>query len=60
MHEEMRSVYQVLVGKREVNRPPGRPRRRRKDNIKIDVKNMSGKLQTGFIWLMIGTDGVFL
>jgi len=35
---ERRDVYKVLVGKREEKRPLGRPRRRRKDNIKIDLQ----------------------
>jgi hypothetical protein len=35
---ERRSLYRVLVGKREGKRPLGRPRRRWEDNIKIDVQ----------------------
>jgi hypothetical protein len=35
--EAGRSVYRVLVGKPEGKRPPGRPRRRREDNIKMDL-----------------------
>jgi hypothetical protein len=35
-----RVVYRILVGKPEVKRPLGRPRRRRGDNIKIDVKEV--------------------
>jgi hypothetical protein len=34
--EESRSVYRVLVGKSEGNRPLGRPRCRWEDNIKMD------------------------
>jgi hypothetical protein len=34
---EGRSVYRVLVGKPEEKRPLGRPRRRWKDNIKMDL-----------------------
>jgi hypothetical protein len=34
---EKRNVYRLLVGKPEGKRPPGRPRRRRMDNIKIDL-----------------------
>jgi hypothetical protein len=37
---ERRRVYRVLVGKPEVNKPPGRPRRRRVDNIKIDLQEV--------------------
>jgi hypothetical protein len=35
---ERRSEYRVLVGKPEVKRPLGRPRRRWEDNIKIDLQ----------------------
>jgi len=35
---ESRGVYRVLVGKPEGKRPLGRPRRKWKDNIKIDLK----------------------
>ena len=31
-------VYRVLMGKPEGRRPPGRPRRRRVDNIRIDLQ----------------------
>jgi hypothetical protein len=34
---EKRNVYRLLVGKPEGNRPLGRPRRRRIDNIKMDL-----------------------
>jgi len=34
---ERRGVYRVLVGKPEGKRPLGRPRRRWKDNIKMDL-----------------------
>jgi hypothetical protein len=33
---EKRNVYKLLVGKPEGKRPPGRPKRRWVDNIKID------------------------
>jgi hypothetical protein len=32
-----RGVYRVLVGRPEGKRPPGRPRRRWEDNIKMDL-----------------------
>jgi hypothetical protein len=35
-----RDVYRVLVGKREGKRPLGRPRRRRYDNIKMDLQKV--------------------
>jgi hypothetical protein len=34
---EKRNAYTLLVGKPEGKRPLGRPRRRRVDNIKIDL-----------------------
>jgi hypothetical protein len=34
---EKRNVYRLLVGKPEGKRPLGRPRRRWKDNIKMDL-----------------------
>ena len=38
--EEGRGVHKALVGKPEGRRPLGRPRRRREDNIKIDVEEV--------------------
>ena len=35
---EKRRVYSVLVEKREGRRPLGRPRRRRVDNIRMDLQ----------------------
>ena len=35
---ERRGVHSVLVGKSERKRPPGRPRRRWEDNIKMDLQ----------------------
>jgi hypothetical protein len=37
---EGRGVYRVLVGRPEGKRPLGRPRRRWKDNIKIDLREI--------------------
>jgi len=37
---EGRGMYRVLVGKHEGKRPLGRPRRRREDNIKTDLKEV--------------------
>jgi len=34
---ERRDLYRVLVGKPERKRPPGRPKRRWVDNIKMDL-----------------------
>ena len=37
---ERRGLYRVLVGKREVKRPLGRPRRRWADDIKMDLQEV--------------------
>ena len=37
---ERRGVYRVLVGKPEGKRPLGRPRRRCKGNIKMDLREV--------------------
>jgi hypothetical protein len=36
---EKRNIYKILVGKAEVKKPLGRPRRRWVDNIKTDLKS---------------------
>jgi len=53
---EGRGVYRVLVGKPEVKRPLGRPRRRWEDNIKMDLQEVAGGCGE---WrgLRIGTGG---
>jgi hypothetical protein len=35
-----RNAYMVLIGKSEGKRSPGRPRYRRKDNIKMDLRQI--------------------
>jgi hypothetical protein len=37
---EKRNAYRILVGKPEGRRPLGRPRRRRVDNIKMDLRDI--------------------
>ena len=37
---EERGVYRVLLGKPEGRRPPGRPRRRWVDNIRMDLQEV--------------------
>jgi hypothetical protein len=39
---ENKGAYSVSVGNSEGRRPLGRPRRRWKDNIKIDIKDWDG------------------
>jgi hypothetical protein len=36
--QAMRNAYMIFVGKRELRRPLGRPRRRWEDNIKMDLR----------------------
>jgi len=55
---EGRGVYRVLVWKPEGRTPLGRPRRRRKDNIRMDLWEVG--VWTGWSWLRIGTGGVRL
>jgi len=38
--EETRNAYEVLVEKREGKRPLSRPRRRWKDNIRMDLREI--------------------
>jgi hypothetical protein len=48
----------ILMGKPEGKSPPGRPRRRSVDNIKMDLREREdGTVWTGFITLRIGTGG---
>jgi hypothetical protein len=37
---ERRGAYRALVGKPEGRRPLGKPRRRREDNIKMDLREV--------------------
>jgi hypothetical protein len=56
-----RNVYRVLVGKPEGKRPLERPRRRREDGIKMDLREIGwGGVWSGFTWLRIGTVGRLL
>jgi hypothetical protein len=51
---EMRNACNVLVGKPEGKRPSGRHRRRKEDNIEINLMKWDTKMLNGFIWLRIG------
>jgi hypothetical protein len=50
---EGRGVHRVLVGKSEGKRPLGRPRRRREDNIKMDLQEVGGG---GGNWMELAED----
>jgi hypothetical protein len=55
-----RDAYRVLVGKPIGGRPLGRPRQRRKDNIKNEPQEVGGGAWTGVVWLRIRTGGWLL
>jgi hypothetical protein len=50
---EGRGVYRILVGKPEGKRPLGRPRRRREDNIKPDLRERG---IDGANWIQLAQD----
>jgi hypothetical protein len=55
--EERKDVYRVLVGKPQGKRSLGRPRRRWKDNIKMDLQEVGC---AGMDWIelvQVGTGG---
>ena len=49
---EWRGVHRVLVVKPEGERPLGRPRHRRQDNIKMDLQEVGG----GGDWMELAQD----
>jgi hypothetical protein len=52
---EGRGVYKVLLGRPEGNRPLGRPKRKREDNIKIDLREIG---IDGANWIQLAQDRV--
>jgi hypothetical protein len=52
---EGRGVYRVLVGRPEGKRPLERPRRRWKDNIKMDLREIG---IDGANWIQLAQDRV--
>jgi hypothetical protein len=54
-----RRAYEVFVGNLTGKRPLGRPRRRWKDNITVDLKE-NVRVWNGFMWLRIGACGALL
>jgi hypothetical protein len=52
---EGRGVYRVLIGKPESKRPLGRPRRRREDNIKLDLREIG---IDGENWIQLAEDRI--
>jgi hypothetical protein len=49
----MRNAYRILVGKPEGQRPLGRPRRRWKNNIKVDIREIGWG---GMDWIDLAQD----
>jgi hypothetical protein len=50
---EGRGVYRILAGKPEGKRPLGRPRHRREDNIKLDLREIG---IYGINWIQLAQD----
>ena len=46
--QDRKDAYRVLVGGHDGNRPPGRPRRRWEDNIKMDLQEVRWR---GMDWI---------
>jgi hypothetical protein len=49
---EKRGAYRILVGRPEGRRPPGRPRRRWEDNIKMGLEEVGW----GMDWIELADD----
>jgi hypothetical protein len=49
---EKRGAYRILVRRPEGRRPLGRPRRRREDNIKMDLQ----EVEWGMDWIELAQD----
>jgi hypothetical protein len=50
---ERRGKYRVLVGRPEGKRPLGRPKRRWKDNVKIDLQKVG---RGGMDWIDLSSN----
>jgi len=48
-----RNAYKILIRKPERNRPLGRPRRRREDNIRLDLRGIGWR---GVDWICLASD----
>jgi hypothetical protein len=58
---EGRNMYRVLMGKLQGKRPLERSRRKWKDGIKMDLREIGwGGVWNGFTWLRIGIAGGLL
>jgi transposase len=52
---EGRGIYRVLVGRPECKKPPGRPRRRWEDNIKMGLREIG---IDGVNWIQLAQNRV--
>jgi hypothetical protein len=52
MQGEATDAYKIFVGKPDEKSPLGRPRRRREDNIKMDLREICG----GMDWIDVTQD----
>jgi hypothetical protein len=57
---EVRGAYNILVGRSEGRRPPGRPRRRWEDNIRWILGEYGLGMWIGFMGLRRGAGGGLL
>jgi hypothetical protein len=58
--KDFRNANNIFIGMLEGKRPPGRPRHRLEDNIKMDLKEQVGRLWKGLMRLKIGTSSGLL
>jgi hypothetical protein len=49
----LRNAYKILVRKTEGRRPLGRPRNRREDNIRMDLREVGWE---GVDWMLLSED----
>jgi len=54
------SAFRAVVGKPEKKRTLGRSRRRRENNIKVDLQIIGLVVWAGSIWFRIGASGGLL
>jgi hypothetical protein len=59
-HGRGEKLYDLFVGESEGKRPLERPRRRWEDGIKMDLREISCGVWSGFTWLRVGTVGGLL
>jgi hypothetical protein len=55
---EERKVYKVLVGKPEGKRPPGRPKRRWEDGIRMDLREIGLGGVDWIVWFKVRQKGI--